>query len=140
MSNNFNVTAALNKNGTISCSWSGVAGADSYQVRICDFGSKVFYHEVITYDALGRIKTHTGTSAVPEYAFSRSYAYDALGQLASYSDGENAESYLYDALGNRTQKQAGGKTAAAYQYNAMNQITAMTQGEETYSYLYDQHA
>ncbi len=48
MSNNFNVTAALNKNGTISCSWSGVAGADSYQVRICDFGSKVFYHEVIT--------------------------------------------------------------------------------------------
>ena len=41
MSNNFNVTAALNKNGTISCSWSGVAGADSYQVRICDFGSKV---------------------------------------------------------------------------------------------------
>ncbi len=101
------------------------------------FGVDTRASEQITYDALGRIKTHTGTSAIPEYAFSRSYTYDTLGQLASYSDGENTESYLYDALGNRTQKQAGGKTAAAYQYNAMNQLTAMTLGEETYSYLYD---
>ena len=102
------------------------------------FGVDTRASEQITYDALGRVKTHTGTSAIPEYAFRRSYAYDALGQLSSYSDGENTESYLYDALGNRTQKQAGGITAAAYQYNAMNQLTAMTQGEETYSYLYDQ--
>ncbi len=101
------------------------------------FGVDTRANEQITYDALGRIKTHTGTSAVPEYAFSRSYAYDALGQLVSYSDGENTESYHYDALGNRTQKQADGITAAAYRYNAMNQLTAMTQAEETYSYLYD---
>ncbi len=101
------------------------------------FGVDTRASEQITYDALGRIKTHTGTSAIPEYTFSRSYAYDALGQLASYGDGENTESYLYDTLGNRTEKQTDGKTAAAYQYNAMNQLTAMTQGEETYSYLYD---
>ena len=101
------------------------------------FGVDTRASEQITYDALGRIKTHTGTSSIPEYAFSRSYTYDALGRLASYSDGENTENYLYDALGNRTEKQTDGKTAAAYQYNAMNQLTAMTQGEETYSYLYD---
>ncbi|WP_347280921.1 RHS repeat-associated core domain-containing protein, partial [uncultured Alistipes sp.] len=102
------------------------------------FGVDTRASEQITYDALGRIKTHTGTSSIPEYAFTRSYAYDAIGRLASYSDGENTEDYLYDALGNRTEKQTDGKTAAAYQYNAMNQLTAMTQGEETYSYLYDQ--
>ncbi|MEZ3431277.1 MAG: hypothetical protein K1W36_13815 [Lachnospiraceae bacterium] len=101
------------------------------------FGVDTRASEQITYDALGHIKTHMGTSAIPEYTFSRSYAYDALGQLASYGDGENTESYLYDTLGNRTEKQTDGKTAAAYQYNAMNQLTAMTQGEETYSYLYD---
>ncbi len=101
------------------------------------FGVDTRASEQITYDAFGRIKTHTGTSSIPEYAFSRSYTYDALGRLASYSDGENTENYLYDALGNRTEKQTDGKTAAAYQYNAMNQLTAMTQGEETYSYLYD---
>ncbi len=101
------------------------------------FGVDTRASEQITYDALGRIKTHTGTSAIPEYTFSRGYAYDALGQLASYGDGENTESYRYDTLGNRTEKQTDGKTAAAYQYNAMNQLTAMTQGEETYSYLYD---
>ena len=101
------------------------------------FGVDTRASEQITYDALGRIKTHTGTSAIPEYTFSRSYTYDALGRLASYSDGENTENYLYDALGNRTEKQTDGKTAAAYRYNAMNQLTAMTQGEETYSYLYD---
>ncbi|MDE7323846.1 MAG: hypothetical protein K2N73_14245 [Lachnospiraceae bacterium] len=101
------------------------------------FGVDTRASEQITYDALGRIKTHTGTSSIPEYAFSRSYTYDALGQLASYSDGENTESYLYDTLGNRIQKQAGGKTAAAYQYNAMNQLTAMTLDAETYSYRYD---
>ncbi len=101
------------------------------------FGVDTRASEQITYDALGRIKTHTGTSSIPEYAFTRSYAYDAIGRLASYSDGENTEDYLYDALGNRTEKQTDGKTAAAYQYNAMNQLTAMTQGEETYSYLYD---
>ncbi len=101
------------------------------------FGVDTRASEQITYDALGRIKTHTGTSAIPEYTFSRSYTYDALGRLASYSDGENTENYLYDALGNRTEKQTDGKTAAAYQYNSMNQLTAVTQGEETYSYLYD---
>ena len=68
---------------------------------------------------------------------SEQITYDALGQLASYGDGENTESYRYDTLGNRTEKQTDGKTAAAYRYNAMNQLTAMTQGEETYSYLYD---
>ena len=83
--------------------------------------------------------THTGTSSVSEYAFGRSYTYDALGRLASYSDGENTENYLYDALGNRTEKQTNGKTAAAYRYNAMNQLTAMTRGDETFSYLYDRH-
>ena len=101
------------------------------------FGVDTRAGEQITYDALGRIKTHTGTSSIPEYAFSRSYTYDALGQLLSYSDGENTESYLYDTLGNRTEKQTDGKTAAAYQYNAMNQLTAMTQGEDVYSYIYD---
>ncbi len=68
---------------------------------------------------------------------SEQITYDALGQLASYGGGKNTESYLCDTLGNRTEKQTDGKTAAAYQYNAMNQLTAMTQGEETYSYLYD---
>ena len=45
------------------------------------FGVDTRASEQITYDALGRIKTHTGTSAIPEYTFSRSYAYDALGQI-----------------------------------------------------------
>jgi len=101
------------------------------------FGEDTHASEQITYDALGRIKTHTGTSSIPEYAFSRSFTYDVLGQLASYSDGENTENYLYDMLGNRTAKQVNGDLAAAYQYNAMNQLTAMTQGEDAYSYLYD---
>ncbi len=39
MSNNFNVTATLNKDGTISCSWTRVADAEDYQVYIRDFGS-----------------------------------------------------------------------------------------------------
>ncbi len=63
--------------------------------------------------------------------------YDALGQLTAYSDGENTETYLYDALGNRTAKHLNGSPVAAYQYNAFSQLTSVTQGEDVYSYHYD---
>ena len=63
--------------------------------------------------------------------------YDALGQLTAYSDGENTETYLYDALGSRTAKHLNGSPAAAYQYNAFSQLTSVTQGEDVYSYHYD---
>ncbi|MDE7478064.1 MAG: hypothetical protein K2M91_08960, partial [Lachnospiraceae bacterium] len=101
------------------------------------FGEDTNISEQILYDALGRITQHNRTSSVPDYAQNRSYLYDAIGQLTSYSDGENTESYIYDMLGNRTAKHVNGNPAAAYQYNAMNQLTAMTQGEDAYSYLYD---
>ena len=63
--------------------------------------------------------------------------YDALGRLTAYSDGENTETYLYDALGNRTAKYLNGSPVAAYQYTAFSQLTAVTQGEDVYSYHYD---
>ena len=68
------------------------------------FGETIRVGEQITYDALGRITQHNSTSDTPECARSRSYLYDALGHLATYSDGENTETYLYDTLGNRTAK------------------------------------
>ena len=63
--------------------------------------------------------------------------YDAIGQLTTYSDGENTETYKYDALGNRIEKHLNGSPAAVYQYNAFSQLTAVTQGEDVYSYRYD---
>ncbi len=101
------------------------------------FGETIRIGEQITYDALGRITQHDSTSETPEYVRSRNYMYDAIGQLTAYSDGENTETYLYDALGNRTAKHLNGSPAAAYQYNAFSQLTAVTQGEDVYSYHYD---
>ena len=101
------------------------------------FGEIISISEQCTYDALGRITQHDSTSDTPAYDRSRSYMYDAIGQLTTYSDGENTETYTYDALGNRIAKHLNGSPAAVYQYNAFSQLTAVTQGEDVYSYRYD---
>ncbi len=48
MSNNFNVTATLNNDGTISCTWSSVSNLDYYLVRIELVANRSVLHDEVT--------------------------------------------------------------------------------------------
>lgn len=65
------------------------------------------------------------------------YAYDVLGRLTSYRNGQTVEAYTYDALGNRTSRSLDGVQRAACQYNALNQLTSMVEDGVVYSFGYD---
>ena len=101
------------------------------------FGETVSMDENFTYDAMGRITGAQRTGSSPEFARTAAYAYDAVGQLISYTNGSNTESYTYDTLGNRTARSLNGIQKAACQYNALNQLTALSEDGATYSFAYD---
>ena len=48
MSDNFNVTATLNNDGTISCTWSSVANLDHYLVRLVLVADSSVLHDEVT--------------------------------------------------------------------------------------------
>ena len=48
MSSNFNVTATLNQDGTISCTWSSVANLDYYLVRLVLVADSSVLHDEVT--------------------------------------------------------------------------------------------
>ena len=100
-------------------------------------GESVSMSETFTYDAMGRITGSERTGSMTEFARSAAYAYDAVGRLVSWQNGQNQEAYTYDALGNRTGKSVNGILKAAYQYNELNQLTAMTEDGVGYGFTYD---
>lgn len=104
---------------------------------IYGLGGGTSMEETFSYDMLGRIIGRERTGSAPGLAGSVSYAYDALGQLLSYMDGQTTESYTYDALGNRSSKSINGTLAVSYQYNAMNQLVCRTENGVQYGYGYD---
>lgn len=93
--------------------------------------------EAITYDAMGRIIGAKRSGSRAEFARTTAYAYDAIGQLVSYTNGGNVEAYTYDALGNRTTRSVNGIQKAACQYNALNQLIALSEDGVDYSFGYD---
>ena len=100
-------------------------------------GETVFMDENITYDVMGRIISSQRIGSTPELSRAAAYAYDALGQLVSYQNGQIVEAYTYDALGNRTARSLNGIQKTACQYNALNQLIVMSEDGVTYSFGYD---
>lgn len=90
-----------------------------------------------TYDLLGRMTGSERKGTTEELTGSAEYAYDALGQLVSYREGQNTETYVYDALGNRISKAVNGVQKSAYRYNQMNQLISMMEEGISYSFGYD---
>ncbi|MBQ6888040.1 MAG: fibronectin type III domain-containing protein [Lachnospiraceae bacterium] len=89
------------------------------------------------YDLVGRMTGSERKGTTEELTGSAAYAYDAIGQLVSYREGQNTETYVYDALGNRISKAINGTQKATYQYNPMNQLISMMEDGISYSFGYD---
>lgn len=96
-----------------------------------------FLENTFSYDALGSVQSSERKGSNTQLASNVSYAYDALGQLLSYREGQITESYDYDVFGNRISKKKNGIQKAAYQYNTLNQLVARTENGIDYNYDYD---
>ena len=112
-------------------------------------------YEVTTYDILNRPLTVTLKNSSNTVLNSRSYTYDAVGQITSITEGGTTKSYgydnigqlvsadgftyTYDANGNRTGKFQNSSAVEVYEYDAGDKITAVKNlaGTTLKSYSYD---
>ncbi|MDV2078511.1 RHS repeat-associated core domain-containing protein [Marinobacter xestospongiae] len=102
-------------------------------------GAKVVYHYNPTAELTGITLYPDQVSDTPEQVIS--FTYNALGQLASYEDGETAGSYSYDELGQlltATTDYGPFTKSISYTYDAAGNIATYTNPEGvTYTYSYD---
>ncbi|MDE2150338.1 MAG: RHS repeat protein [Gammaproteobacteria bacterium] len=90
----------------------------------------------ITYDAASRVTGYTlGNFSV--LSDSKTYGYDALDRLTSFTNAAGSLSYAYDADGNRTRQTAGGTTTTYTVDPASNRITQASVSHSNTSYSYD---
>jgi len=112
-------------------------------------------YEVTTYDILNRPVTVILKNSSNTVLNSRSYTYDAVGQITSITEGGSTKSYgydnigqlvsadgftySYDANGNRTGKYQNNTAVEVYEYDAGDKITAAKNlaGTTLKSYSYD---
>ena len=86
------------------------------------------------YDSIGRLtqsENYTGTST---------YAYDAMGRITSYTDGQGLSvGYGYDAVGNLISLTYPGSQTVSYTYDDHNRLSQVTDWAGRYTtYSYDQ--
>ena len=93
--------------------------------------------ESLAYDPLGRVTASERKGSTEELTRSAAYGYDALGQLVSCKEGQNTETYMYDAVGNRISKAVNGIQKSTYKYNQMNQLISMMEDGIQYNFVYD---
>jgi RHS repeat-associated protein len=85
-----------------------------------------------TRDALGRVTQFS------RGGLSKTFAYDAVGNLTSQTDFNNATiSYSYDALNRLTGVTYPNSTTASYTYNKLSRLLTATNAEGTVSFNYD---
>ena len=83
------------------------------------------------YDAVGNRVSMTDGSGT------ETRTYDGLNRLISVTRGSNTFSYLYDAGGNLSRRTYPGGAAIAYTYDGLDRLATVASGGETTSYVYD---
>ena len=94
-----------------------------------------------TYDASGNItKIVTEGTNVPQAALTKEYTYDALGQLATETDGSVSRAYAYDTVGNIRSVTTDGAVIKSFGYTNPSWpdlLTSVTSGSTTKDILYE---
>ena len=94
-----------------------------------------------TYDASGNItKIVTEGTNVPQAALTKEYTYDALGQLATETDGSVSRAYAYDTVGNIRSVTTDGAVIKSFGYTNPSWpdlLTSVTVGGTTKDILYE---
>lgn len=103
------------------------------QAVYADDHTTVLVSSTMSYDAAGRLHQ------IKENGKTTTRTYDALGRLASYSDGEgNLISYGYDEANNLTTLTYPGSKTVTYTYDANNRLeTVKDWNDRTTTYTYD---
>ena len=94
-----------------------------------------------TYDASGNItKIVTEGTNVPQAALTKEYTYDALGQLATETNGGASRAYAYDTVGNIRSVTTDGAVIKSFGYTNPSWpdlLTSVTSGSTTKDILYE---
>ena len=94
-----------------------------------------------TYDASGNItKIVTEGTNVPQAALTKEYTYDALGQLATETNGGASRAYAYDTVGNIRSVTTDGTVTKSFGYTNPSWpdlLTSVTSGSTTKDILYE---
>ena len=94
-----------------------------------------------TYDASGNItKIVTEGTNVPQAALTKEYTYDALGQLATETNGGTTFGYAYDTVGNIRSVTTDGAVIKSFGYTNPSWpdlLTSVTSGSTTKDILYE---
>ena len=94
-----------------------------------------------TYDASGNItKIVTEGTNVPQAALTKEYTYDALGQLATETNGGTTFGYAYDTVGNIRSVTTDGAVIKSFGYTNLSWpdlLTSVTSGSTTKDILYE---
>ncbi len=93
------------------------------------------YTETYAYDGQGRLSQATGPWTAQHKSDTISYAYDAVGNILSKTDGGSATTYAYTAWNEL--KTLSGATSATFTYNAEGSATQKIVGSAVTSYTYD---
>lgn len=91
------------------------------------------------FDKAGNIVLTTQSIDNPSVAAKvKSYNYDKINQLVSYTEDGITINYEYDGNGNRTKKTcSSGSPETNYTYNELNQLITKSKGDRHYLYNYD---